>query len=186
MYEASKATFYTFDLDRAKSMLGGAGVSNLTLEMIPNPGDPDVVTFSEMYQGDLAKIGITLNIVRLDMAAWSDQVNGNKFAGLYVAGSNLALSPGTIFTVSRPIGPVNNNEGFASDQYAQLVNNLAIETDPTKQKQLYSQLNDILLDEAFFNFLTPSYFIGVASAPVRDVAPNMHGGWYFIDTWLAA
>ena len=49
-----------------------------------------------------------------------------------------------------------------------------------------SQLNDILLDESFFNFLSPNYFIGVARPGVRNVTPNMHGGWYFIDTWLDA
>ncbi len=183
-YEASKANFYTFDLDRAKALLGEAGIADLALEVIPNPGDPDAVTFAEMYQGDVAKIGIKLNIVKLDMAAWSDQVNGNKFAGLYVAGSNLALSPGTIFTVSRPIGPINNNEGFESEQYTKLVSDLANETDPAKQKVIMSQLNDILLDESFFDFLSPNYFIGVASKAVRDITPNMHGGWYFIDTWL--
>jgi peptide/nickel transport system substrate-binding protein len=186
MYETSKAHFYSFDLDNAKALLTAEGVSDVSLEMIPNPGDPDSVTFAEMYQGDLAKIGINLNIMKLDMAAWSDQVNGNKFGAMYVAGSNLALSPGTIFTVSRPIGPVNNNEGFESEQYGKLVSDLAVETDLAKQKFLYSRLNDILLDEAFFNFLSPNYFIGVADSKVHEVTPNMHGGWYFIDTWLAA
>jgi peptide/nickel transport system substrate-binding protein len=184
MYEATKANYYTFDLDKAKALLTAEGISDVSLEMIPNPGDPDSVTFAEMYQGDLAKIGIKLNIMKLDMAAWSDQVNGNKFGAMYVAGSNLALSPGTIFTVSRPIGPVNNNEGFESEQYAKLVSDLALEIDPAKQKQLYSQLNDILLEEAFFNFLSPNYFIGVADRRVHELTPNMHGGWYFIDTWL--
>jgi peptide/nickel transport system substrate-binding protein len=184
MYEASKANFYAFDLDKARALLAEAGSSDLALEVIPNPGDPDLVTFAEMYQADLAKIGVKLNIVKLDMAAWSDQVNGNKFAGLYVSGSNLALSPGTIFTVSRPIGPINNNEGFESERYTKLVADLALETDPAKQKQLFSQLNDILLDESFFNFMSPNYFIGVARTTVHDITPNMHGGWYFIDTWL--
>ena len=88
--------------------------------------------------------------------------------------------------MSRPIGPVNNNEGFESEQYSKLVTDLALETDPAKQKQIMSQLNDILLDESFFNFLSPNYFIGVARPAVKDVTPNMHGGWYFIDTWLDA
>jgi peptide/nickel transport system substrate-binding protein len=184
MYEASKANFYAFDLEKAKALLNEVGVTDLSLEMIPNPGDPDSVTFAEMYQADLGTIGIKVNIVKLDMAAWSDQVNGNKFAGLYVAGANLALSPGTIFSVSRPIGPVNNNEGFESEHYAQLVSDLGTETEPAKQKLIYSQLNDILLDESFFNFLSPNYFIGVASKSIQDVTPNMHGGWYFTDTRL--
>ena len=52
------------------------------------------------------------------------------------------------------------------------------------QSYSMAELNDILLDESFFNFLSPSYFIGVAGKAVREVTPNMHGGWYFIDTWL--
>ena len=170
MYEAAKANFYSFDLDKSKALLAEAGIADLTLDVIPNPGDPDLITLAEMYQADLARIGIKLNIIKLDMAAWSDQVNGNKFAGLYISGSNLALSPEPYFTVSRPIGPVNNNEGFESELYSKLVTDLALETEPAKQKQFMSQLNDILLDESFFNFLSPNYFIGVA----RPGSPQRH------------
>jgi peptide/nickel transport system substrate-binding protein len=185
MYEAAKVNHYTFDLDRAKSMLNAEGITELRLDMIPAPSSPEGADFAQMYQADLAKIGVTLDIINLEMANWSDQVNNRKYRHLYFAGSILNLSPGTIFTVSRPIGPRNNNEGFENEQYTQLVNDMVLETDAQKLKQIYSQLNDILLDESFFMFISPSATLMVTRANVQDVTPHLRGGWNFTDAWLA-
>jgi len=184
MYEASKANHYTFDLDRAKSMLNAEGITDLRLEMIPSPTYPEGRDFCQMYQADLAKIGVTLDIISLEQATWSDQVNNRKYKHLYYAASILNLSPGTIFSVSRPMGPRNNNEGYESEHYTQLVNDL-VETDPQKLKQIYAQINDILLDESFFMFLSPNAVLMVTKANVQDVMPHLRGGWHLTDTWLA-
>jgi len=184
MYEAAKANRYTFDLEQAKSLLTQAGVSDLPLEILISPAYPEAGDFCQMYQADLAKIGVKLSIVRQETAAWSDSVNNRKYPHLYYAGSILNLSPGTIFTVSRPIGPKNNNEGFESGRYTKLVADLASEMDPAKLKPIYSELNDILLDEAFFNFLSPNLVIMLASAKAHDFMPTMHGRWLLTDTWI--
>jgi peptide/nickel transport system substrate-binding protein len=185
MYEASKVDRYTFDLEKAKSLLSQAGVSDLTLEITPSPSYPEGGDFCQMYQADLAKIGIKLNIIKQDQAAWSDQINNRKYPHLYYAGSNLNLSPGTIFTVSRPIGPKDNNEGFESERYTKLVADMAQEMDPAKLKPIYSELNDILLDESFFMFISPNYLLELARANIRDITPTMHGRWSYTDTWIA-
>jgi peptide/nickel transport system substrate-binding protein len=185
MYEASKESYYTFDLDRAKSMLAQEGVTSLSLDMIPSPTYPEGGDFCQMYQGDLAKIGVALNIINLDQGAWSDQVNNRRYRHLYYAASILNLSPGTLFTVSRPIGPTNNNEGYEDPTYATLVTNLTRETDPAKLSQIYSQINDILLDQSFFMFMAPNAVLMLAGANVRDVNPNARGGWSLTDAWLA-
>ena len=65
-----------------------------------------------------------------------------------------------------------------------LVADLASEMDPAKLKPIYSELNDILLDEAFFNFMSPNLVIMVASAKVHDLTPTMHGRWLLTDAWL--
>jgi ABC-type transport system substrate-binding protein len=137
-----------------------------------------------MYQSDLAKIGVKLSIVKQETAAWSDLVNNRKYPHLYYAGSILNLSPGTIFTVSRPVGPKNNNEGFENEHYAQLVATMASESDPARLKPIYSELNDILLDEAFFNFMSPNLVIMMGKANLHDFTPTMHGRWLMTDTWM--
>jgi hypothetical protein len=42
-----------------------------------------------MYQADLAKIDVTLNIKSMDTATWLAQVNGVQYNGLYVRGDSL-------------------------------------------------------------------------------------------------
>ncbi len=186
MYEASKANQYTFDLDKAKSLLSQEGITDLRLDMLPSPTYPEGSDFCQMYQADLAKIGVTLDIINLEQATWSDQVNNRKYRHLYFAASILNLSPGTIFSVSRPIGPRNNNEGFETEQYTKLVNDLTLEADPQKLKQIYAQLNDILLDESFFMFMSPNAVLMVTRANVQDVLPHLRGGWQLTDTWLGS
>lgn len=185
MYDASKENHYTFDLDQAKSILAAEGITSLSLDMLPSPTYPEGGDFCQMYQGDLAKIGVTLNIVNLDQGAWSDQVNNRRYRHLYFAASILNLSPGTLFTVSRPIGPTNNNEGYEDQTYAGLVADLTRETDPARLSQIYAQINDILLDQSFFMFIAPNAVLMLAGANVRDVNANAHGGWSLSDAWLA-
>jgi peptide/nickel transport system substrate-binding protein len=185
MYEASKENYFTFDLDKARSMLNQEGVTSLSLDMLPSPTYPEGGDFCQMYQSDLAQIGVDLKIINLDQGAWSDQVNNRKYRHLYFAASILNLSPGTLFTVSRPIGPTNNNEGYEDPMYASLVTDLTRETDPAKLSQVYSQINDILLDQSFFMFIAPNGVLMLAVANVRDVNPNARGGWSLTDAWLA-
>ena len=61
----------------------------------------------------------------------------------------------------------NNFSGFKEERYTQLVSAASTEADTAKRKQLYSQLNDYLLDQCFtFAFsLYPSIVV---------VGPNVH------------
>src|SRR5262249_46843484 len=68
-YEAAKNNLYAFDLDKAKSLLGQAGVSNLELEFVYAPTLPEYGIIAQVYQSDLAKIGITLSVKQMDIAA---------------------------------------------------------------------------------------------------------------------
>jgi peptide/nickel transport system substrate-binding protein len=185
-FEAAKMERFGFDLDKANSLLAQAGASDLTVDIIPNPGNPESADLAQVYQADLAKIGVKLNILKLEMAVWSDQVNGRKYKGLYYASSaQLQLSPGTAYT-ARPLNPDDNNEGFKSDAYASLVAAALTETDAAKLKQIYSQINDIILDESFVMYVTPNTLTLLARAGVQSITPHLHGGWLLTDTWLAA
>ena len=55
----------------------------------------------QVYQADLAKIGVKLNIKVMEAAAWLDQVNNVKYNGLYFSGDNNAhVHPGTLWSSS--------------------------------------------------------------------------------------
>jgi peptide/nickel transport system substrate-binding protein len=183
-YDAPKDVFFTFDLDQARSMLASAGVTNLSMDILLN-NSQDGLSLAQIYQADLASIGITLNIKAMDSATWLDQVNNRKYNGIYW--SNAArtnLLPGTMLSSSRATDPLNNNSGFRSDAYTRLVSAATSETDPAKQKQIYNQINDLLLDEVFFMAMSPAPPTLLARSVVRGITASSLGGFGFTEAWL--
>jgi hypothetical protein len=57
-----------------------------------------------------------------------------------------------------------------SDDYTQLVNSLGVELDPTKQKALYNQLNDFLLDQSHIMTLVATVPSVLARSGLNGVA----------------
>ena len=60
------------------------------------------------------------------------------------------------------------------------------EVDPAKQKQIYSQLNDLVLDESFVAIASPSPQIMMTTAKVHGLAPTYHASFSFTGAWLDA
>jgi peptide/nickel transport system substrate-binding protein len=187
-YEASKENFSAFDLDKAKSLIDEAGVSGAEMDFLPSPNNPEFNLISQILQADLAKIGIKLNIVRMEQAAWLDQVNNRKYHGMWASTMSVPVGdPITAFSNGRGTDPNSNNEGYKNDTYAQLIAAGAAEPDSAKRKQIYSQLNDILLDDAFVMVLAPYPPRLVTTSAVHDiVTPNSQPtNFIFTDAWLA-
>src|SRR5262249_20343010 len=115
----------------------------------------------------------------------SDQINGVKYTGMYFGSAgNLQLTPGNLFSISRPVGADDNSSAFKSERFSKLVQDAGTLTDPPQLKQVYSQINDLLLDESFAMFLSPNSLIMLARAGVHDITPNLYGGWHFTESWL--
>jgi peptide/nickel transport system substrate-binding protein len=184
--EPAKQRAYAFDPDRAKALLADAGVSNLKFDALYSPSYPELRDFAQVYQADLAKIGVSINIVNLDQAAWLDQVNNRKYNGLYGSLINYAtLEPVTIISNSRHYDPSGNNTGFKSDLYSQLFVAAAVEPDTSKRKQIYMQLSDLLLDESFAMPMAPASTRVTARATVHGLATSQHNALLYNDAWIS-
>jgi peptide/nickel transport system substrate-binding protein len=185
-FEASKQNFYTFDLDKAASLLKAAGVSGLTLDCNVLAAWPQLVSFAPAYQADLAKIGVTLNIRPLELAIWVDEAVNRKYKGLYLANSTFAqLEPSSTLNNGRATDPNSNNSQFKDDTYSALIAQASAEPDAGKRKALYSQLNDILLDESFIMVLAGAPPTLVAHANVTGIEPSAHDGFYYDNVSIA-
>jgi peptide/nickel transport system substrate-binding protein len=185
-YEPAKQNFYSFDLDKARSLLAQSGVTNLAFDYLANPVNAETTGFGQIYQSDLAKLGVTMNIKNLDAGTWIDQVNGRKFNGVYfAAGTYFNLSPSTAFTNGKAFNPDLNNSGFKSDTYVQLITIGATETDPAKLKAAYSQLNDLLLDEVFVFPISIAPPLLLARSNVQGIHWTAHESPWYAETWIA-
>jgi ABC-type transport system substrate-binding protein len=84
-------------------------------------------------------------------------------------------------------GPTSsNNTGYTSEAYTRIVAETARETDPARQKQLYAEFNDVLLDDAWIAIVSPAVVSYLAAARVRDLKPNWHNSLALTDAWLEA
>src|SRR5262249_34888194 len=77
-YEPQKQAVTAFDLDKARALLQQAGVSNLEGEIIYVSTDYELAQFAQVYQADLAKIGVRLNPKGVEAAIYAQLVNQNN------------------------------------------------------------------------------------------------------------
>jgi peptide/nickel transport system substrate-binding protein len=184
-YDTAKMNSYAFDLDRAKSLLSQAGVSNVTADFYPSPSAAELQPIAQIYQADLAKIGVTLNIVNVAFAEFLNLVNNRNYRGLHSTTNSYAqLEPITLVTSSQSFSPAVNNSGFKSESYAQLIAQAGAEPDPVKRKQFYATLNDVLLDESFTQQMV--YFPSrlATRAAVHDIGYTVHQAFTYTNTWI--
>ena len=158
------------------------------MDFLASPNNPEFNLIAQILQADLAKIGIKLNIVSMEQAAWLDQVNNRKYHGMWASTMSVPVGdPITAFSNGRGTDPNSNNEGYKNDTYTQLIAAGAAEPDAAKRKAIYSQLNDILLDDAFVMVLTPFPPRLVTTSAVHDVVTpdSQPTNFIFTDAWLA-
>jgi peptide/nickel transport system substrate-binding protein len=183
-YEPTKQI--PFDLDKAKSLLAAAGASNFSLDIYPFIDFQELFDFCLIYQADLATLGITLNVKRVDLTNWLDQVNNRKYGGLYVTINTLAqMEPVTMLTQGRAYDPTGNNSGYKNERYEQLIAAAQTEPDLQKRKQVYSQLNDLILDESFSMTLASSPPRLAVRSALMGLGYTLHEAFSYTDAWLA-
>jgi peptide/nickel transport system substrate-binding protein len=170
-YDAGKAAMYPFDLDRARALLGEAGVSAFSAELTFPTNTPEYAQMGQIYQADLASLGITLTLKPLDAPAWNNYVVQTTNWGLSFAGAPpVNLHPSSVLNRvwTSPSSNINN---FRDPAWTDLVARVAAEGDPTKLKALSLELDDYLLDQ--------SWFIPLTSAPPKVAARANLGGVAF-------
>src|SRR5215207_4779711 len=185
-FDAARNASVPFDLDKARALLREAGVTSLEADLLYIPTSYPVLTpFTQVYQADLAKIGVTLNIKPMETATWLAQVNGVQYNGLYVSGDSLGnYQPATPLGASPAWSPAKNNSGYKSDRWSELVEAVGTETDPAKQKALYAEVNDFMIDEAWSIVFAERAVIWLARSGVKNVQPTGRQSFLWHEAWL--
>src|SRR5437879_433345 len=190
-FDAAKNKAYPFDLDKAKSLLAQSGLSNVEFNISWALAGyaAEYEQLATIIQSDLATIGVKANLKPTDPPTFTQQglglnppfngmrLSAGAFTQLFEAGSEFALS--------RTYGYANNAAGFYDDKWTQLASSVATEPDLAKRKQLYSDINDYLLDQSFTMAITPY-------PDIVGTRPNVMDLKYFLSTatndrniWLA-
>jgi peptide/nickel transport system substrate-binding protein len=189
-YDEAKSNLYPFDLDKAASMLKAAGVTGpVTGDVIMQNSSAELTAFAQILQSDFARLGITLNLKPQDVAAYLDVVNNWKYNGFWLGGGSFAqLDPGTSFTKSRALSVTGNSSAFTApvnEKAVELVGRATTETDPAKRKQIYSDLNDMLLDEVYIIGMSPTTNRLMTTTKVHGISSTLHSAQKWWEVWMA-
>jgi len=143
-----------FDLNKARSLLDAAGVKNLTINYPAPTSYPNLKTYGEIWQSDLAKIGVKLNIQTIDAARWIDLGSGkDRSIDLVPWQVGRCLQDGAVFFSANAGYRGGAGElsrfGYKNPTLEALVAQGAKETDAAKREQIYQQLNKIVVNDAY-------------------------------------
>ncbi|MBV9599265.1 MAG: hypothetical protein JOZ87_20670, partial [Chloroflexi bacterium] len=140
---------------------------------------------AQILQSDLASIGVTLTLRNIEFATLADTMNNLKYTMAYDAVFRYGeFEPSTGMTTSAQYNYEKNFAGFQNDDYTRLITSTQVEADPVKRGQLYSQLNDFLLDQCFSMPLATNPPIIAATSKVHNVDWNAHDQLDHAQVWL--
>ncbi|MBV9582581.1 MAG: ABC transporter substrate-binding protein [Chloroflexi bacterium] len=187
-YEASKNSTYLFDLDKARALLTSAGVTGFdTVITYATVGEvTEFSTMAQIYQADLATIGVNATLQPLDNATWTDAAVKAAYQGLAVGHpGGFGAQDATSGLQTGAFGVANTFTNFSSPEYTQTVQAAAAEIDPTARRQLYSKINDIILDNCFTMPLCSLLQVSLSTAKVHGIVRDRSGGGLTLtSTWM--
>jgi peptide/nickel transport system substrate-binding protein len=190
-WDASRNNVYTYDLDKARSLLAASGVSDLQFDIAWATAGfaSEYASLAAILQSDFASIGIKTDLKPQDNSVFTASGNGitPTYNGVRLSASAFAnLSEASSqFSLSRTYGSLSNLAGFYDDRFKALVNSASTEPDANKRKVLYAQINDFLLDASYSMTICPYPDMLIMRNNVRGLGYATALEWTLRSAWLA-
>ena len=170
------------DPEAAKKLLEKAGVKDLTLNYVVQAGDEVNEQTAVLVQQQLAAIGVTVNINKVDASQFvTTLIDGNYDLG-EVYWTNDIIDPDEKITFA--LGHDSNNNfwtNYKNDEVKDLVAQARVETDPAKRQQMYYDLQRIARNEVSLIDLYYSPFRNVCGKKVSGFVQYPLGLFSFQD-----
>ena len=188
-HDAVQDHTYDYDLSRARQLLLAAGWnSNTTIPLRVTSNLPTDVAIAEIYQADLAAVGVNAVIQPGSSAELVTLIQNHQIGGAVITAMGLMnLHPATFFT-SNIYARVPNPSNFTSDRYTSLIGQAVAASDDPQLKSVVHDLTQVMLDEAFLLPIAQTQGApagpDVAHSAVKNVAWNSFGMYAFEDVWL--
>jgi peptide/nickel transport system substrate-binding protein len=154
-YDQKAASTYSFDLNKAKSLLEQAGMGGgfETTISISESVLPGSQAMAQVWAQDLAKIGIRLQIQQKEQGPFYDEYfNGNYDIQAYGLGDG-GFDPATEISNSSPMRLANNKANLQTmpffEEYKSLVLQGTTSIDRAARKPVYDKIQEMLADESW-------------------------------------
>jgi peptide/nickel transport system substrate-binding protein len=149
-YLPDSANLYPFDLKKAEALLGEAGFSKdkpLKMEILTPSGFDSLKSMALLLQDNLNRLGHNVTVRDLDVTVWIDKFVTKPDFDITTDNFNTEPEEPSGMFNSPNLAPTSNVNLWNPPGYADLVAKAAAEMDPAKRKDLYQQLQKLILDE---------------------------------------
>lgn len=179
-YVADLVNAQAFDLDVARDLLDRAGVSDLTITYPVPDSYPNLRVYGEIWQADLAKIGVELEIQNVSAARWGEIGSGEDPDTDVVPWlvARCLRDSAVFYAANSGYRPGKDHRfGFRNPNMERLIAQGATETNPARRTQIYQELNAMVVDQCYnISMVTASQTWGWSanvSNPKVDLAGNL-------------
>lgn len=163
---------YDQNLDKTKSLLAEAGVTNLKLTLAYSGSDTIQSTQALMIQEQLKKAGIHVTLISADGNALFNQMKDpNNTYDMYFGGYIMGIDPDTYSSLFEPDSPSNTIHYSGTDypRISELFAKGRSTIDPDKRKEIYTELQGVIQDTGCFYPITSNKRLLVMSVSVTGV-----------------
>jgi peptide/nickel transport system substrate-binding protein len=186
-YEPDLQKVYTFDLDRARRLLSEAGHDKgFEFTVVTSPLIAELTPIAVIWQQDLAKIGVKLNIQEMPTSDYAQRIFGGDFHAMVSSSGRGHKDPGSLFRIQPAYFPGGNNVGWQSREFEELLEKGAGEFDRAKRKPIYRKVQEMLLDEAFEIIIARNVTLyPLRPGKLRDMRLDTDTYWMFHRSWMS-
>jgi peptide/nickel transport system substrate-binding protein len=169
-YDSAREHFYDFNLEKAQALVEASGVSKPSVDFNYSSVSAEWAGIAQIYQSDLDKIGVTLNLKSLDPVTLNTQLRSHTYSGVMTGTNSLGQVSPTQLAFSPYYSPLVSFSGFKSDMLSQLADHLQHEVDPARQKQVYADWSDYVLDQVWAGQIATSLPVIATTNQVQGLA----------------
>ena len=142
---------YDQDVEKAKSMLKDAGVSNLKLKLGYSSSDPVQSAQALLIQEQLKEVGVEVELAGGDATAVSNAMKDpNNEYDMYLGGYIMGIDPDTFSSLFKNGAAYNSMHYSGYDTIDQLFEEGFSETDESARKETYAKLQAAIQDTGAF------------------------------------
>lgn len=179
---------YTYDLDRARSLLVEAGVEEGFSALVNvNSQDREAMGLAQILQADLAEIGINATLDAKDAPRWAEAADRSEFDINVHAYGRAQGDPTLLFQGTAAWRPDANPTGFSDPRYAELIAAQGAVLDREQRLPLLRELVEYVQEQAFVLPIAPAVNPYVMRAAVNDLTLLPIGPVAYLEqVWLAS
>lgn len=183
-------TVYSRDVDRAKELIEASGYDGSPVRIMPLPYGETWARNAEVLRQNLQEVGVDAELVSTDTAGWNQRLSewdfDMAFTFLYQYGDPaLGVSRSYVESNIAKGSPWNNVAGYVNAEVDALFEQAASEPDNARRQELYTQVQQMIVDDAPVAWTMELAFPTIYNCDVQDLVQTAIGvNDGFRDAWI--